>query len=60
MKRLILVGTLSAFASQASAGNPEPAPLDPVVVIEETASSGGGILVPLLSLILLAAALSSD
>ncbi len=56
MKKLALAAALSVAASTAFAGNPEPAVIEPEVVITDTSSSNGGILVPLLFLVLVAAA----
>lgn len=56
MKKLALAAALSVAATTAFAGNPAPAPVEPVVIVEDTSSSAGGIIVPLLALILLAAA----
>ena len=60
MKKLALAAALSVIASTAFAGNPAPAPVEPVVIVEDTSSSGGGVLVPLLAVILLAAAVASN
>ncbi|SFJ68007.1 hypothetical protein [Jannaschia pohangensis] len=60
MKKLALAAVLSATASVAFAGNPAPAPIEPVVIVEDTSSSSAGIIVPILALILLAAAAASD
>ena len=60
MKKIALAAALSVAASTAFAGNPAPAPVEPVVIVEDTSSSGGGVLVPLLAVILLAAAVASN
>ncbi|MGB3406393.1 MAG: hypothetical protein WBA67_02775 [Jannaschia sp.] len=60
MKKLALAAALAVVASTAFAGNPAPAPVEPVVIVEDTSSSAGGIIVPLLALILIAAAVASD
>jgi len=56
MKKLALAAALSVAATATFAGNPEPAVIEPEIVIEDTSSSNGGILVPLLFLVLVAAA----
>ena len=58
MKKIALAAAFATLATGVFAGNIEPAPLEPVVVVEDTSSSAGGILVPLLALILIAAAAS--
>ena len=58
MKKLALAAVMATVASTAFAGNPAPAPVEPVVIVEDTSSSAAGIIVPLLALILIAAAAS--
>ncbi|GIT91492.1 hypothetical protein JANAI62_19490 [Jannaschia pagri] len=60
MKKLALAAAMSVAATAAFAGNPAPAPVEPVVIVEDTSSSAGGIIVPILAVILLAAAAASD
>lgn len=60
MKKLALAAVLTAAATTAFAGNPAPAPVEPVVIVEDTSSSSAGIIVPILAVILLAAAAASD
>ncbi len=60
MKKLALAAVLSAAATTAFAGNIEPAPLEPVVIVEDTTSSAGGIIVPLIAAIIIAAAIAAD
>lgn len=60
MKTLALAAALSVASTAAFAGNPAPAPIQPVVIVEDTSSSAGGIIVPLLALVLIAAAVASD
>lgn len=55
------VASLVLASTTAFAGNPEPAPMDPTVVIDEvesaaTSSSGGGLIIPLILVALIAAA----
>jgi len=60
MKKLALAAALSVASTAAFAGNPAPAPVEPVVIVEDTSSSSAGIIVPILAIILLAAAISAD
>ncbi|MEM9797697.1 MAG: hypothetical protein AAF919_14490 [Pseudomonadota bacterium] len=60
MKKIALAAALSMAATTAFAGNPEPAPIDPVVIVEDTSSSSAGVVVPIIALILLAAAAASN
>jgi hypothetical protein len=60
MKKLALAAALTAAPLTAFAGNIEPAPVEPVVIVEDTSSSAAGIIVPILALVLLAAAAASD
>ncbi|SDY37666.1 hypothetical protein SAMN05444004_101285 [Jannaschia faecimaris] len=58
MKKLALATALTFASTAAFAGNPAPAPVEPVVIVEDTSSSSAGIIVPILAIILLAAAAS--
>ncbi|WP_179381089.1 hypothetical protein [Jannaschia marina] len=60
MKKLALAAALSVASTAAFAGNPAPAPVEPVVIVEDTSSSSAGIIVPILAILLLAAAAASD
>ncbi|PWJ17492.1 hypothetical protein [Jannaschia seohaensis] len=60
MKKIALAAALSLAATSAFAGNVEPAPVEPVVIVEDTSSSAGGIIVPLLALVLIAAAVAAN
>ncbi|MDQ7070433.1 MAG: hypothetical protein Q9M48_06810 [Rhodobacterales bacterium] len=59
MKKIVLAAAFTVAASTAFAGNPAPAPMEPMVIIEEAgSSSGGNIWVPLLILAVIAAAVA--
>lgn len=54
LKSVITAAVIGTFALPALAGNPAPAPADPVVIVEDTTSTGTSFLVPLLFLVLVA------
>jgi hypothetical protein len=60
MKKIALAAAMSLAAGSAFAGNIEPAPVEPVVIVEDTSTSAGGVIVPVLALILIAAAIAVD
>jgi hypothetical protein len=60
MKKIALAAAMSLAATAAFAGNIEPTPVEPIVIVEDTSSSAGGIIVPVLALILIATAIATN